>query len=264
MHMGKKSHRHLWLLSGTGDGPLLAKRLLFKGWKVTVSVVSSQAAIPYASLPLQNLHIGALEGAAGIKAFMKKAKAIHCGFDWVIDATHPFAQVISSNLKTVCQETKQPLIRFERDCQTSEQAILIKHHQDLLTFDLKGQRLLFAIGTKFLSDAVDFASKAGATVFARILPNVDSISKALSCNIPSNHLAILKPLEGKFSGEYEAALCRFWGITGIVSRQSGGATQKVWQNIAKQQQLDLWLISRPKVSNYLHIFHTYKELIDYL
>ncbi len=264
MHMTINCHRHVWLLSGTGDGPPLVRLLISKGWKVTVSVVSAQAAVPYAHLPLQSLTIGALEGIEAIQKFILKANANHNGFDWIIDATHPFAQVISANLQIACNDLDQPLLRFERICPTIEHACLLKSYKDLSKIDLNGQRLLFAIGSKVLPEAIKVASESGAIVFARVLPTVDGILKALSCDLPQSHLAVLKPLQGDLIGRYESALCRKWGITGILSRQSGGETQKIWQDISKEQGLNLWMISRPCAAKNISTFSNHSELFDHI
>ncbi len=262
--MGKNCHSHVWILSGTGDGPPLVKALLLKGCKVSVSVVSLQASLPYSQLPLEALFVGALEGAEAIRQVLEKARLLNNGFDWVIDATHPFAQVISLNLKTVCRELEQPLLRFERSCPTIRQAFLIKSPEDLRNFDLKGQKLLFAIGSKFLPEALNCACQSGASVFARVLPTVESLNKALSSNLPEGHLAVVRPSTDDRNGALEEALCRRWGITGVIARQSGGPTQKIWQRIAKKERLKLWLISRPKISNDVCVFNKYSELSNYL
>ena len=135
--------------------------------------------------------------------------------------------------------------------------------RNLNTFDLTGKRFLFAIGSKFLPQAVKCASHSGAIVFARILPTVEGMLNALACDLPEGHLAALRPIEGDLIGEYESALCRKWQITDVVSRQSGGPTQIVWQKITRSQGLHLWLIARPKYNNYNHICKTYFELVDY-
>ncbi|WP_269622527.1 precorrin-6A reductase [Prochlorococcus marinus] len=262
--MRRNCHQHIWLLSGTGEGPLIAKALISKGWKVSVSVVTVQASQSYAHLPLESLWIGALDGPDGIRLLLAKTKEKKQGFDVIIDATHPFAAVISSNLKTVCQELNQPLIRFERSCRTSSKAFLIKTYEELLNFDLSGKRILFAIGSRSLPEAINLASQGGATVFARVLPTVEGLTKALACELPESHIAVLKPLLGKTIGEFESGLCRNWEITGVVARQSEGQTQMVWQNIAKEQKLDLWLISRPRVSKEVSVFHTISEMFEYL
>ncbi len=264
MHMRRNCHRHLWLLSGTGDGAPLADALVKRGWKVSVSVVSFQASLKYSHLPLASLWVGALEGVEDIQSVIENARSSHGGFEWIIDATHPFAEIISSNLKIVCNQLAQPLIRFDRGGETFSEASLIKTHQDLLKHDLSGQKILFAIGSRFLSEAVDCGRRSGAIVFARVMPTVEGIRQALSCHIPPGHLAIVRPLHDKSYGYIEAALCRQWGITAVVARESGGVTQKLWENIAREHGIDLFLITRPELIDDVCVANSYEELIDKL
>ena len=56
----KNCQPHLWLLTGTGEGHVFTKSLLKEGWKITVSVVSDRASIPYRKLNLEKILIGAL------------------------------------------------------------------------------------------------------------------------------------------------------------------------------------------------------------
>ena len=56
----EKCQPHLWLLTGTGEGHVFAESLLKEGWKITVSVVSDRASIPYEKLNLEKILIGAL------------------------------------------------------------------------------------------------------------------------------------------------------------------------------------------------------------
>ncbi len=262
--MRRNCHRHLWLLSGTGDGVPLADALIRRGWKVSVSVVSYEASLKYCQLPLESLWVGALSGVEDIQVVIENARFLHNGFEWIIDATHPFAEIISSNLKIVCNKLDQPLIRFDRSTETFSEAFLIKSHLDLLNFDLVGKKILFAIGSRVLSEALDCGRRSGAIVFARVMPTVEGIRKALCCHLTPENLAVVRPSNPDSFGQIEEALCKQWGITTVVARQSGGVTQKLWQNIARKYGIDLFLIARPGLVDDLCVANSYKELINKL
>ena len=259
MHSGRNCHGHIWLLSGTGEGPYLAKALIEDGWKVTISVVSYQASLPYQDIPLEELHIGALDGIRGIIEFIKKSELFHGGFDWVIDATHPFAELISYSLKNACAEASKPLLRYERLLEDCSPAVLIKSYNDLASLNLERHSMLMAIGSRHLKDATLAAQQSGCDVFARVLPNQESLRTALSV-LPSNHLAVVRPNTGKNPGDFELALCKQWAITDIVCRQSGGVTEKLWREIAMKRKLDLWLISRPVYKDGVETINNLEQL----
>ncbi len=262
MQSRKNCHKSIWVLSGTGDGPLLVRALVQKGWRVSVSVVSVQASFAYEGLPLANLWIGPLEGVKGIVGVLKNAELRGEEFQWVLDATHPFAQVISGNLEKACSKRNQPLLCFQRVLETSSSSTIIRSPEELSTKDLKGRRVLLALGKRELRQAVRSSNEAGAIVFVRILPTPESLSEALRSGLPNNHLAALKPLQGDSIGAYELALCRRWLITDVVCRESGGATQDLWQQICQRNQLGLFLIARPRASNKLENVSSVAELIE--
>ena len=111
--------------------------------------------------------------------------------------------------------------------------------------------------------AAFYAAKAsGAESFARVLPTVDGLLKSFSSSMPQENIAVLKPGGASSTGALEAALCRRWRISGVVSRESGGENQRKWQSICRKEQIDLWLISRPVCPSGIEIAYTLNELID--
>ena len=46
-------------------------------------------------------------------------------------------------------------------------------------------------------------------------------------------------------GAIERALCRRWGISAVLCRQSGGLTQQIWQNLSQELGLQLIQIRPP-------------------
>ena len=259
----KKCQPHLWLLTGTGEGYLFAKSLLEIGWKITVSVVSDRASIPYEKLNLEKILIGALITEEQIKSIILNARKNNTGFYCVIDMTHPFATKITPTIAKVCRENCQPFIRYERPVENISNAFLIRKFSDLGDYDLKNKSILFALGARQLHEALTFARGLGANVYARVLANPDSIKKTLTSSILKTNFAVLNP-SNPSEGELEKALIRKWDIDGVVCRQSGGKTEKLWQKICLSMEIDLWLVERPFKSQYLDSVCNYEELIKRL
>ena len=44
----------------------------------------------------------------------------------------------------------------------------------------------------------------------------------------------------------EAGLCRRWGITAVLARQSGGPPEQQWHQICQAMDLKLLLLARPE------------------
>jgi len=264
MQSRKNGQRNIWLLTGTGEGPPLASLLLEQGWNVSVSVVTVSASWPYLEMPLTSLFVGPLFGIEGIKKVLKESESHHEGFDWVIDATHPFAVEISSNLQEACKEVSQPLIRLERPLGISNESgtVLIEDSKELSNYSFKGRNVLMALGARYLRETVFAVYESGAKVFARVLPTPESLRKSLICQVPQSHLAVFRPLQGSHIGDFERALCRRWSINDVICRQSGGLTQKLWSSICQHENINLWLINRPKLAAGVEVFHTFNTLLN--
>ena len=231
----------IWLLSGTGEGPPLAAALLRTGWRVEVSVVTPSAARPYAGLDLDRMAVGSLQGEKAIEAVLNNG----AGFRWVIDATHPFAVRISADLARTCARCGQPLLRLQRPLEQGGAVQLLDRFGDLRGFDLGGRRLLLALGGRHLPAVHSDAVAAGAEVFARCLPSADGLKAALAAGLLPDHLAVVRPLQGGRAGAIERALCRRWGITDVICRQSGGVTERLWRQLSANLDMRLLMLRRP-------------------
>ena len=259
MHRQENRQGTVWLLAGTGDGPHLAAVLISQGWHVHVSVVGATAAHPYRGMNVEGVHVGALEGAKGISQWLQTIPV-----DWVVDATHPFALKISDQLNQACKSLGQGLVRFERTMEATGNAVVLGSIDDLADHPLSGRRLLIALGARQLVEATQVARGAGATVFARVLPSPLSLIQAAAAGLPTEHLGVVRPLQGSDPGALEAALCRRWAITDVVCRQSGGAAEALWASLSAEMGLALWLLRRPSPLADVPVVHSVSDLLNHL
>tara|TARA_Y100001968_G_C19379267_1_gene729401 strand:+ start:596 stop:1405 length:810 start_codon:yes stop_codon:yes gene_type:complete len=259
MYEREKCQSHLWLLTGTGEGHVFAKCLLNEGWKVTVSVVSERASIPYEKLNLENILIGALISEDEIRSVILNERNNQTRFHCVIDLTHPFATQITPTVFKVCKELDQPFIRYERPIDNISNAFLIKKFSELANYNLTNKSILFAIGVRQLHEAIFFAKDLGANIYARVLANPESIKKAFSSSIFIENIAILNPSVSS-DGNIERALVRKWNIDGVVCRQSGGKNEMMWHRICSNLDIDLFLLERPDKTSEINSIDSYEKL----
>jgi len=237
----------LWLISGTGEGPQLAGLLLRSGWRLKVSVVTAAAARSYPRHPDLELAVGALGAAEGatpthaVVGELRRAEALVDPFTWVLDATHPFAVQISAALVDACQQRRQPLLRLLRDSVPEQGALLLDRIADLSDQVRPGERLLLAIGSRRLAEAI--AASPAALHHARVLPSPQALRQALALGLASQRLACLRPAADSLP--VEMALCRRWRIDSVLCRQSGGAGERRWHALCRRLGLRLLLLRRP-------------------
>ena len=235
----------IWMIAGTGEGPKLATKLLARGWRVEVSVVTRAAALAYPTRPGLKLMVGAL-GARGqpeqdVSAHLINARQEHDPYRWVIDASHPFACRISNTLVQICAAFEQSLLGLQRPLTPhSDATVKLASLTSLRRFNLEGTKLLFAIGARQLAEAVQ--QSPDAHHHARILPNPRALAQAMAAGLSAPRVACLRPGGNQ---AIEQALCKRWQIESVVCRESGGVTQQRWQAIAAALKLRLFLLERP-------------------
>ena len=263
MDIREKCQPHLWLLTGTGEGHVFAESLLKEGWKITVSVVSDRASIPYEKLNVEKILIGALITEEQIRCLILNSRRDESGFHCVIDLTHPFAVKITRSISKICKELDQPFIRYERAIDNISNAFLIEKFSDLGNYDLRNKSILLALGARHLQEAFTVVRDSGANVYARVLANPESIRKTLSSSIQKTNFAILNPSVSS-NGKIEKALVRKWNIAGVICRQSGGKNETLWHQICLSMRINLWLLERPSEFKHINSVDSYEKLIKRL
>jgi len=188
MQNQENCYKNVWILSGTSDVPVIANRLLDLNYSVFASVLTYKAGKAYIENPKLHIITGKLNNKDQIINFINKNK-ITC----VVDATHPFAVMISKNLNIACKEINTPLLQFERKSllNNTNNFFYIDHLKDINNVDIENKNILLAIGSRFINDTASYYMNCKAIVFTRVLPTYDSITKAFGSCIKNSNIAIL-------------------------------------------------------------------------
>ena len=254
-------YKNVWILSGTSDGPVIANRLLELNYSVFASVLTYKAGQAYIENPKLHIITGKLNNKDEIINFIKRNK-----IKFVIDATHPFAVMISKNLNNACKEIHTPLLLFERKSliNNTNNFFYIDDLKDINNVDIENKNILLAIGSRFLNDTANYYMNCKANVFTRVLPTYESITKAFGSCIKNSNIAILEPSKNN-KRILEKKLCDFWEIDYVLCRESGSYSQKNWERIISGSKMRLFLVKRPKLENdYSYSFYQYEHLIDHM
>ena len=261
MQKQENCYENVWILSGTSDGPIIVNKLIELKFSVFASVLTYRAGQTYIKNSKLHIITGKLNDKKEILNFIKKNR-----IKFVIDATHPFAVIISKILNDACKEINIPLLLFERKSllNNSNNFIYIDDLKDINKGDLENKNILLAIGSRFLKNTADYYMNCGANVFARVLPTHGSITKAFGSSIKNSNIAILEPSKND-EGILEKKLCDYWGIDYVLCRESGSYSQKNWETIISGSKMKLFLVKRPKLKNdYSRSFNKYEHLIDHI
>jgi precorrin-6A/cobalt-precorrin-6A reductase len=248
----------LWLIAGTGEGPALARRLLVRGWRLRVSVVTASARLAYPNDPRLEVVVGALAGASAWQAALAEAERQGDPFQWLVDASHPFASLVTAAAAAAMEGRPERLVRLHRPPLPTPLATPLSHIRQMEEHLRRGDRLLLAIGARQLREALRHCGEA--LPHCRVLPHPQALRLALQAGVPPQRIACLHPTE---DGAMERGLCEHWGITTILCRQSGGTTEALWWRISEERGLRLLSLRRPPEPSGL-VRLPLEELIEHL
>ncbi len=211
----------------------------------TITVTTKAALALYPSASQLKVQVGKIN-RQGIEEFV-----LHEGIVAVVDASHPYAAAISTGAIAAANQAKIPYLRYERahirDSETKHGAKVIELNSfDTLLTDnyLQGQRVLLTIGYRALPLFQSWQEHA--TLFARLLPHLNSLEVALAAGFTPDRLIALRP---PISAALETALWRQWRISLVVTKASGTTGgEDVKRLVAAELGIPLIVISRPTVA----------------
>jgi precorrin-6x reductase len=181
----------------------------------------------------------------------------------IVDATHPFATEISTQLTQLAGELKIPYIRYERPSPLL--AGFAHHAQDMPAAARQaiemGKRIFLATGIKDLQTFLGQPAAKDRHWFLRIMPDADSLERALKLGVPRSNICAM---QGPFSTEVNVALWSSWKVDCVVTKESGeagGFQSKL--DAARTLGIPLIVVARPKMS-YPAVAADFKTLADLL
>ena len=236
-YMKKKGR--IVIFGGTSEGRELAETAQRSQMPVLVSVVSEYGESLLTESKWVGVHQGALD-ADGMKELLKKENP-----PFVLDATHPYAKVVTAQVRAVCEELDLPCYRVLREEETLEdgmyRAASTQEASDFL--EKQTGNILLTTGSRELHV---FAEKETLLprLFARVLPDSKVLAQCEEMGINGSHLIAM---QGPFSVEMNQALLHQTKAVWMVTKESGarGGFQEKWQ-ASKQCGVKFLVINRPE------------------
>jgi precorrin-3B C17-methyltransferase len=205
----------VWVFSGTSDGNALASKLCATGYRVIVSTATEYGhEIAGKSLPGITVRSGRM-GAEG-----RRREFVNSGARAIVDATHPFATAISSQLMQLAEEIKIPYLRYERPpVISSYPAIFCKNASEAAMESIgQGSRIFLATGAKDLPVFLKHERASLCEWYVRITPDPDSMERVLNLGVPRANICAM---QGPFLKEFDEVLWKNWRIDCVVTKESG-------------------------------------------
>lgn len=207
-------NRKVWLIAGTIEGRKLAAALAAMHVEVYVSVATEYGA----SLYPESLYLHVLNKRMTYEdmcAFLQETDP-----ELVLDATHPYALVVTETIRKACAAMGYTYKRMLRPSSPHPGCISVRNFEEAIEIlsDTKGPVFL-TTGSKNL---IDFTKLPGyeERITCRILPLLDSLGNALKLGYRPGQIICM---QGPFTKELNIAMFRQSGARYIVSKDSGKA-----------------------------------------
>ncbi|MET9799684.1 cobalt-precorrin-6A reductase [Streptomyces sp. NPDC006368] len=238
---------HLLILGGTTEARRLAEAV-----HGTVRVTSSLAGrVAAPRLPPGEVRIGGFGGAEGLARWLREHRV-----DAVIDATHPFADTISSNAARAAAAVHVPLLVLRRPGWAPVEGD-DWHPVDTLTeaADVArslGRRVFLTTGRMGLAS---FAHVTDAWFLVR------SVDPPEPPHPP--HMRVLLD-RGPFTLDGERALLRDHAVDVLVTKDSGGAATAPKLRAAREAGIPVVLLRRPPLPADVPAAETVEEATEWV
>ena len=228
------------IFGGTSEGRELSQALAKAGADVVVSVVSEVGAEEQGVFDGVQVEVGPKE-EEGIRAMISDA-------DLVIDATHPYAVIVTDNIRRAAEAEGVERLRLLRDesdseAQGGEDILYVKTAQEAANVAYTvGGRVLLTTGSKGLGVYAKILDPE--LLYPRVLPVVSSIQACEEAGIPHRNIIAV---QGPFSEELNKAVMRDYRIDLMITKDSGkagGFAEKI--NAARSCGVSIIVIRRPE------------------
>lgn len=235
--MAEKKIKNIVIFSGTTEGRKLSERLAGLNrpeLKITVLVATEYGAEEQGLVAGVEVIVGR-KTKEEIACIVKEAEV-------VIDATHPYAVMVTRNIFDACGEQGIDYIRLKREDSPKYGGLLSFQSAADAADYLKNTEgnILLTTGAKELSA---FSSIESSRLFPRVLPLISSLEAAASADIPMRNVIAM---QGPFSEEVNIAIMKMLDIKYMVTKdggRTGGYPEKI--EAARKLGVGIILIERP-------------------
>jgi precorrin-6A/cobalt-precorrin-6A reductase len=216
------------ILGGTAEARELAGRLVALGHEVTTSL-AGRTSRP--ALPAGALRVGKFGGVPGLVGYLRAM-----GFERLVDATHPYAGLISINAVAASAQARMPLVRFMRAPWIEPDGAGWTHVPDIGAAAAalpRGAHVLLTTGHEGLTDLL---ARTDCTFVVRLI-------EPPATALPRRALLLLD--RPPYTPEGERSLFTHEGITVLVSKNSGGEQTAAKLAVAHALDVPVIMIDRP-------------------
>ncbi len=200
------------VFSGTTEGREISQFLADKGVSVTACVATEYGNMVMPSDSRIEVRTGRLTEEQIIKMVSD--------YSFVIDATHPYAELVTKNIKSACKSAEVEYIRLLRPSISAGKVIEVNDTKDAVKYlnTVEGN-ILLTTGSKEL-EAFTGVSDYSTRIYARVLPTTEVVDKCTKLGFKGKNLICM---QGPFSYEMNTATLKQTNARYLVTKDTGSA-----------------------------------------
>lgn len=228
--LGGEQDEKIVIFAGTTEGRRLSEILADAGIAHTVCVATEYGEIVMREQtdaeaagtkgqPLVSLRRGRMDRQQ-MEEFLRNE-----GYEIVVDATHPYAQVVTENIRDAVKTQSSIYLRLEREISETPEAenpvVSIRYFESnadcAKALENTEGNILLTTGSKELSTYCA-SGRLHDRLYVRILPGRESLELCMEQGIKGRQILAL---QGPFSTEMNAAILKQYDIHHMVTKNSG-------------------------------------------
>lgn len=242
--------KEILIFAGTTEGRRLSECLADSGICNTLCVATEYGEFVLKEHPLVTVHRGRMNREE-IRQFIDAGD-----FKAVVDATHPYADAVTENIKLAMEGMEIPYIRLKRELSAGkaykEKDESRKLREGVIYFDSHEAcakalektegKILLTTGSKELGKYCAH-ERVKSRLYVRVLPGMESLSLCMEQGIKGKQLIAM---QGPFTEMMNEAMIYQYGIACLVTKQSGksgGFPEKL--QAAKKAGIPVFVVGHP-------------------
>ncbi|MGN0158379.1 MAG: precorrin-6A reductase [Brotaphodocola sp.] len=206
--------KEILIFAGTTEGRALSERMASSGMKHIISVATDYGEMVLKKSPYAQVMCGRLTQKEMIQIMREKEIAA------VVDATHPYAGVVTENIKKAAEICQVPYLRLRREMTEIQDESIRRfpsHESCCEALKICAGNILLTTGSKDLA-VYCRDENLKKRLYVRVLPGLESLQLCLEQGICGKQILAL---QGPFSAELNEALIRQYQIGCLVTKESG-------------------------------------------
>lgn len=258
----------IWIISGTQDGREIGAKLADreinkspeKRQEILMTVVSQYGKVLAAHKGI-DVEVGRFKQEDMVRIIKEKHIIL------ILDASHPYAAIVSETARSACKAAGIDYVRFERPEILLPDYDKLYHAKD--EFEAAGmagklgKSVLLTTGSKTLSAFVHSEALKGKKIWARVLPVSGVIKLCEDLGMKAKHILAI---QGPFSYEMNLAMIRDYKADVMVTKNSGlvgGSDTKL--RAAMDAGISVIIIDKPAADlSGFPVFSTQQDILDYM